>query len=163
MASSLRHSAARTTFISHLGIHPGDRSSLLVRERPGKFLSAEQLALHGTFDVFLHDSLHRALLGLSHSTLPLVLDLRGVCALDEGFLLRLLKAQRELAPHRSVSFQIADAGPVPALIQRLGLEARFGLELPKRLPLKRTALAASAFPSLRPDAEKSIKNQSIAS
>jgi len=94
-----------------------------------------------------------------------VLDLCGICALDEGFLLRLLKVQRDLAAQRSVSFQIAEDGPVLPLIQRLGLEARFGLELPKRLPLRRTAVSAlaPAFPTLRTDAEKSINRDLIAS
>ncbi len=164
MAPPLSRSAARTTLVSHLGIQPGDRSFLLVRERSGKMSSAEHLALHGAFDVSLHESLHQTLLGLSHSTLPLVLDLCGICALDEGFLLRLLKVQRDLTAQRSVSFQIAEDGPVLPLIRRLGLEERFGLERLKRLPLKRTAVPASApaLPALRPDAEKSINRDLIA-
>lgn len=137
MASSLSHSAARTTLVSHLGIQPGDGSFLLVRERgpASTFGSASEcLALHGAFNGPMHERLHQALLGLSQPSLPLVLDLRGVSALDEGFLLRLLKVQRDLAARRTVSFQITADGPLPPLIYRLGLEERFGLEPVKRLP-----------------------------
>ncbi len=133
MAPSLSRIAVRTALISHVGTHPGDGSFLLVRER-GKTSALECLALHGTFDGSMHERLHQALLGLSQSALPLVLDLRGVCVLDEGVLLRLLKVQRDLAAQRTVSFQIAADGPLPALIRRLGLEERFGLEPVKRLP-----------------------------
>ncbi len=125
--------AARTTLISHLGTQPGDGSFLLIRER-SKTSPSECLALHGAFDASVHECLHQALLGLSQSSLPLLLDLRGVSALDEGFLLRLLKMQRDLATRRAVSFQVAADGPLPPLIHRLGLEERFGLEPVKRLP-----------------------------
>ena len=133
MAPSLPRSAARTTLVSHLGTQPGDGSFLLVRER-GKTSTSKCLALHGAFDASVHECLQQALLGLSQSDLPLMLDLRGIVALDEGFLLRLLKVQRDLAPRRVVSFQIAADGPLPLLIYRLGLEERFGLEPVKRLP-----------------------------
>jgi hypothetical protein len=161
MAPSLRRSAARTTLVSHSGIHHGDRSFLLVRERPAKTAAGECLALHGVFDQAVYERLHLTLLALSHSILPLVLDLNGVSALDEGSLMRLLKVQRELAPRRAVSFQIASDGPVPPLIRRLGLETRFGLE-PLR-PLPRTRTAVSPFPvAARNDAEKSINRDFIA-
>lgn len=137
MAPSLSHTAARiascTTLTSHLGTQPGDGSFLLVRER-GRTFTSECLALHGAFDASVHERLHQALLGLSQSALPLMLDLRGVSALDEGFLRRLLKMQRDLATRRAVSFQVAADGPLPPLIHRLGLEERFGLEPVKRLP-----------------------------
>lgn len=133
MAPSLLRPAARTTFVSHLGTQPGDGSFLLVRER-GKTSASECLALHGAFDGSVHERLHQALLGLSQSNLPLLLDLRGIVALDEGFLLRLLKVQRDLTARRIISFQIAADGPLPPLIYRLGLEERFGLEPVKRLP-----------------------------
>ena len=160
MAPLLRRSAARTSLVSHLGAHHGDLSFLLVRERPGKTAAGECLALHGIFDQAVYGRLHQAMLSLSQSTLPLVLDLNGISALDEVSLMRLLKVQRELAPHRSVSFQIASDGPVLPLIRRLGLEARFGLEPVKPLPLKRTVLPA--FPAARADAEKSINRELIA-
>ena len=163
MAPSLRRCAARSTLVSHLGAHHGDRSFLLVRERPRDLSAGECLALHGIFDMSVQERLHSALLSLPHSHSPLVLDLRGIRAVDEGFLLRLLKMQRELVPQRSLTFQIADSGPVLPLIQRLGLEARFGLEPTKRQPLKRSAVSAlAAFPVSRPDAEKSINRDLIA-
>ena len=161
MAPLLRRCATRSTLVSHLGAHHGDRSFLLVRERPGKTSAGECLALHGVFDQSVHERLHLTLLSLSQSTLPLVLDMRGISALDEGSLMRLLKVQRELAPRRSVSFQIAADGPVLPLIQRLGLEARFGLEPIKCLPLKRTAVPA--FPTARIDTEKSITRDFVVS
>ena len=133
MAPSLSRPAARTALISHLGTQPGDGSFLLVRER-GTLSTSECLALHGAFDGSVHERLHQALLGLSQSSLPLLLDLRGVSASDEGFLLRLLKVQRDLAARRTVSFQVAADGPLPPLLRRLGLEERFGLEPVKRLP-----------------------------
>jgi len=145
MAPALSRPAARTTLTSHLGTQPGDGSFLLVRER-GKASTSEYLALHGAFDASVHESLHQALLGLSQPSLPLVLDLRGICALDEGFLLRLLKVQRDLATRRVVSFQIAADGPLLPLIRRLGLEERFGLEPVKRLPQKQV-LTNSSLPA----------------
>ncbi|MGI4788877.1 MAG: hypothetical protein ACRYFS_08500 [Janthinobacterium lividum] len=154
MPPALRRSAARSTLVSHLGVHHGDRSFLLVRERTGTLTSGECLALHGTFDLLVQDRLHLTWLSLSHSILPLLLDLRGVSALDESFLARLLKIQRELASLRPVTFQIAEDGPVMLLIRRLGLEDRFGLELTKPLPQKRSA--ALAFPVSRTSDEKSV-------
>ena len=138
MAHTLRRSAARSTLVSHVGNHHGDRSFLLVRERLVKTAPAEHLALHGVFDQAAYERLYLTLLSLSQDALPLVLDLRGISTLDEGLLARLLKVQRELAPSRSVSFLVAPEGPVLPLIQRLGLEERFGLEPVKRQPLKRT-------------------------
>ena len=123
--------STHVSLTSHLGIYSGDQSFLLVRERSATNSSGEHLALHGTFDlsdVFVHERLHRTLRPLATGSGSLTLDLRGVCALDEAFLLRLLKTQRELAPHRAVSFEIAEDGPVRLLIKRLGLEASFGLE-----------------------------------
>ena len=157
MAPSLRRSAARSTLTSHLGIPHGDRSFLLVRERLGKSAAGECLALHGAFDQSVQERLHQTLLGLTHSmaesSLPLVLDLCGVSALDEWVLARLLKVQREMSP-RPVAFQIAEDGPVLPLIRRLGLEERFGLEPVKRPVLIRTAVPA--FPVSRADADKVI-------
>ncbi len=125
--------AARSTFVSHFGLH-GDHSALLVRERPRETAEAEVFALHGAFDPAAADRLAAALRGLSPSALPLTLDLRGVSALDEALPTRLLKLHRELSLLRPVSFLVADDGPVPALLCRLGLEERFGVGPAKRLP-----------------------------
>jgi len=133
LSRTAARTAARTTLTSHLGTQPGDGSFLLVRER-SMASTSEYLALHGAFDGSVYERLHQALLALSQSGRPLVLDLRGVRALDEGFLLRLLKVQRDLAARRTVSFQVAADGPLPPLLRRLGLEERFGLEPVKRLP-----------------------------
>ena len=140
--SASRHSV-RSTFVSHLGLHPGDHSCLLVRERSARTAACEHFTLHGGFDPAAAEHLFHSLRGLPPSTLPLVLDLQGVNTLDEAFLARLLKLRRELSDFRPVSFQIADDGPVAALICRLGLEEKFGLT-PPRLPLRRTAVAVFA-------------------
>ena len=137
LLSVLRRSA-RSTFVSHLGPHPGDHSYLLVRERPVKAAVCEHFALHGGFDPAAAEWLSHYLRGLPPSSLPLVLDLQGVTTLDEAFLARLLKLRRELSDIRPVSFQIEDDGLVAAFIRRLGLEEKFGL-VPARLPLKRPA------------------------
>lgn len=146
LSSSLPNSASRrqghSTFISHLGVQPGDHSCLLVRERSAKTASCEHFALHGGFDPAAAERLFHSLRGLPPSSLPLVLDLRGISALDEAFLARLLKLRRELADLRPVSFQIAEDSPVSALISRLGLEEKFGL-MPARLPLRRTTVPAA--------------------
>lgn len=134
--------SVRSAFVSHLGSHPGDRSFLLVRERPVKTAACEHLALHGAFDPAATERLYQSLRDLTPSALPLVLDLRGVTALDETLLTRLLTLRRELSVRRAVSFQIADEGPVPALLCRLGLEEKFGLSA-ARLPLRRTAVPAA--------------------
>ena len=126
--------AVRTTFVSHLGIHSGDQSTLLVRERPSRSAASECFALHGAFDPPATDRLAAVLRGLPASTLPLILDLRGVSVLDDMLLTRLLKLQRELSVQRPVSFQITDDGPVFSHICRLGLEERFGLEPARLLP-----------------------------
>ncbi len=143
--SALRRSV-HSTFVSHLGLHPGDHSCLLVRERSTKTAVTEYFALHGVFDPAATERLARSLRGLPPSALPLTLDLRGVSALDEASLLRLLKLRRELSGFRSVSFQIADDSPVSALICRLGLEERFGLT-PVRLPPRCTAAASALSPA----------------
>ena len=165
MAPTLRRSAARSSLVSHLGIQHGDRSFLLVRERPGTQSAGECLALHGAFDQAVHERLHTALLTLAQSPLPLVVDLRGISALDEGFLMRLLKVQRELTSRRTVTFHLSDDGPVLSLIQRLGLEERFGLEATKRLPLKRNAVPAltPTYPVSRPETDKTIQRDYVAS
>ncbi len=140
LSSSLQQSSpqsVRSAFVSHLGVQPGDRSFLLVRERAAATSAREHFALHGAFDPAAVERLSWSLRCLS-SALPLVLDLRGITALDEASVTRLLKLRRELSDHRSVSFQIAEDSAVSALICRLGLEERFGLA-PARLPLKRTA------------------------
>lgn len=146
VSSSLPKSASRrqgrSTFISYLGVQPGDHSCLLVRERSATTAAYEHFALQGGFDPAAAERLSHSLRSLPPSLLPLVLDLRGVSALDEAFLARLLKLRRELSDHRPVSFQIADDGPVSALICRLGLEEKFGF-LPARLPLRRTAVPAA--------------------
>lgn len=145
-----RHSA-RSTFVNHFGLHPGDHSYLLVRERSVKTAAGEHFALHGAFDPAAIERLAQSLRGLS-SAAPLALDLRGITALDEASVTRLLKLRRELSESRSVTFQIADDSPVAALIGRLGLEEKFGL-VPVRLPLKRTAA-----PTFSP-AEKSASRE----
>lgn len=150
---SLRRSAVRSTFVSHLGIQNGDHSFLLVRERPRRAAACEYFALHGAFDAAATERLAAALRGLPSTALPLILDLCGVSALDEAFLTRLLKAQRDLAPHRPVSFQLAGDDPAAVLIYRLGLEERFGLEIVKRPTLKRTPV--NHFPT----AEKSASRE----
>ncbi len=138
LPSSLRHTVAHASFVSHLGLQHGDYSVLLVRERPSRTAACERFVLHGAFDPAAVERLAAALRGLPPSALPLTLDLRGVTSLEESCLPRLLKLRRELSGQRPVSFQIADDGPVPALLSRLGLEERFGF-VPARLPLKRTA------------------------
>ena len=144
-SSSLRRSA-RTTFVSHLGIHSGDQSSLLVRERPARSAYSECFALHGAFDPPATERLAAVLRGLPASPLPLVLDLRGVSVLDDVLLTRLLKLQRELSVQRPVSFQITEDGPVFSLVCRLGLEERFGLEPVKRLLPKQPVAQVFAVP-----------------
>ncbi len=146
-------SSTYVSLTSHLGIHSGDQSFLLVRERPSPISAGEHLALHGVFelsDVSVHERLQRTLRPLASGSGPLTLDLRGVCALDEAFLLRLLKTQRELAPRRAVSFQIAEGGPVLPLIKRLGLEAAFGLEPARPLPKPSLAALPPMTPTRRP-------------
>ena len=129
--------SVRSTFVSHLGLHPGDYSFLLVRERSVKTAAGEHFALHGAFDPAAIERLAQSLRGLSPAA-PLVLDLRGITALDEASVSRLLKLRRELSEARSVTFQIDGDSPIAALLRRLGLEERFGLA-PARLPLRRTA------------------------
>ena len=145
--------SVRSTFVSHLGLHPGDHSYLLVRERSARTAAGEHFALHGAFDAAAMDRLARTLRGLS-SAAPLALDLRGITALDEASVTRLLKLRRELSEFRSVTFQIADGSPISALLCRLGLEDRFGLT-PARLPLKRTA--APPFLPLRKQHPASLR------
>ncbi len=153
LSSSLPQSSSRrsvrSTFVSHLGVQPGDHSYLLVRERAAATSAGEYFALHGAFDLAAVERLSCSLRG--QASLPLVLDLRGVSALDEAFLARLLKLRRELSGSRPVSFQIADDSQVSALICRLGLEERFGLA-PARLPLRRTAAPINA-PAQKPSRE----------
>ncbi len=127
---------ARTTFVSHLDIHSGDHSTLLVRERPARTTSSECFVLHGAFDPAATERLVVTLRELPSSLLPLVLDLRGISALDDALLTRLLKIQREMSVQRPVSFQVTEDGPVFSLVCRLGLEERFGLGTAKRLPPK---------------------------
>lgn len=155
LSPSFRRTAAHTTFVSHLGMHGGDHSILVVRERPSKTALLETFALRGAFDSQAAERLLRSLRELVPSALPLVLDLRGVSALDEAFATRLLRIQRELSAGRSVSFQVADAGPVYSLLCRLGLEERFGLEPAKRLLPKQPAVAAFSHAEKSGGAEKS--------
>lgn len=154
LPSSASRRLARTTFVSHLGIHSGDQSTLLVRERPNRSAASECFALHGAFDPAATERLATILRGLPSSSLPLTLDLRGVSVLDDTLLTRLLKLQRELSAQRSVSFQVTEDGPVFSLVCRLGLEERFGFEPAKRLPPKQPS--ASVFSLVeKSNAEKS--------
>lgn len=152
MAFFMRRAAACSTLTSYVGTQHGDRSFLLVRERPSASSSAECFSLSGTLDQAVYERLHLSLLDLSRSRLPLVIDLSAISAIDEGSLLRLLKVQRELSSDRAVTFHFGDSGPVLPLISRLGLEERFGLEPRKRLPLT----PAAAFAVSRADPEKSV-------
>lgn len=150
LSSSLGRSA-RSLFVSHLSVQPGDRSVLLVRERPVESAVCEHFTLHGAFDSAATERLSCSLRGQS-SALPLVLDLRGIIALDEASVTRLLKLKRELSAYRPVSFQIADGSPAAIILCRLGLEESFGLA-PARLPLRRTAVPGFA------SAEKSLPRE----
>lgn len=160
LSPSVSRRLARTTFVSYLGIHSGDQSSLLVRERPGRTASSECFTLHGAYDLAATERLAAVLRGLPSSSLPLVLDLRGVSALDEILLTRLLKLQRELSASRPVSFQMTEDGPAYLLVYRLGLEERFGLE-PARLPPKRPSAPVFSLGE-KSNAEKSKPSREFA-
>ena len=108
---------AACTLFSHEG-PGGDRSFLVIRERPGPSASGERLVLRGDFGASARGRLAGLLSALPATDRPLQIDLRRVVTLDEGCLSLLLNVRRGLAAHRPVLFLVAEAGPVRRMVCR---------------------------------------------